>query len=271
MSLTMAGPAEAAYDALAPYYDRFTAHHDYVLWTGRIREILRGQGLCGGRMLDVACGTGKSFEPFLDDHDVTAVDVSAGMVARAAARAAGRARVLRADMRALPDLGAFDLILALDDAVNYLLEPDDLDRALTSLRARLAPAGLLAFDVNLLHTYRTFFATSSVVADDDLVLVWEGRTPVDAGPGLLAAATLHAFAREGGGGGGWRRDLSEHLQRHWPLPVVTAALARAGLRPLAVYGQHLDARFAAEPDELNHTKALVVASRDDAPRTGERR
>jgi hypothetical protein len=169
-----------------------------------------------------------------------------------------------------PALGAFDLVLALDDAVNYLLEPDDLDRALTSLRARLAPAGLLAFDVNLLHTYRTFFATSSVVADDDLVLVWEGRTPVDARPGLLAAATLHAFAREGGGGG-WRRDLSEHLQRHWPLPVVTAALARAGLRPLALYGQHLDARFAAEPDELSHTKALVVACRDDAPRTGERR
>jgi SAM-dependent methyltransferase len=261
-------PAEAAYDALAPYYDRFTAHHDYGLWTDRIRELLHRHGLRGRRLLDVACGTGKSFEPFLADHEVTAVDLSARMVERAVRRADGRARVLRADMRTLPDLGAFDLVLALDDAINYLLDRRDLERALARLHAQLAPGGLLAFDVNLLYSYRTFFAAPSVVAGDDVLLAWDGRTPPRAGPGVLARATLHAFARDGGG---WRRAVSEHVQRHWPLPALHASLARSNLRVLGLYGQHVDARFVAGPDELAHTKAFVVACRDDDPRPGERR
>jgi len=65
---------------------------------------------------------------------------------------------LVADMRDLPDLGEFDLILCLDDSVNYLLSRDELAAAFSCAARVLSPSGVFAFDVNSLRTYRTAFA-----------------------------------------------------------------------------------------------------------------
>src|ERR1700760_4480240 len=119
--------ARSAYDALAPYYDEFTAHHDYEGWTATLESLARAAGLSGRRLLDVACGTGKSFLPFLArGYTVTACDISPAMVERAAAKAGGRVELHVADMRELPRLGAFDLVTVLDDALNYLLDAAEL-------------------------------------------------------------------------------------------------------------------------------------------------
>ena len=65
--------AADAYDALAPFYDRFTAHHDYELWTSGLLRLARTHGFAGTRVLDAACGTGKSFLPLLErGFEVTA-------------------------------------------------------------------------------------------------------------------------------------------------------------------------------------------------------
>ena len=37
--------AEQAYEAVAPVYDDFTAHHDYELWLGNLLPKLRLHGL----------------------------------------------------------------------------------------------------------------------------------------------------------------------------------------------------------------------------------
>src|SRR5215210_3344825 len=114
-------PAAAAYDGLAPFYDQLTHEHDYERWTSHLEAMAATFGRGGRTLLDVACGTGKSFEPFLDrGYAVTACDVSPRMAELAAARAAGRARVEVRDMRELPVLCSFDLVSCVDDAVNYL-------------------------------------------------------------------------------------------------------------------------------------------------------
>src|SRR5688572_18425220 len=79
-----------AYETLAPDYDSFTSHHDYAFWTAEIRALARTHGVEGGRMLDVGCGTGKSFLPFLEEGwHVTGCDVSPSMIELAAAKAPG--------------------------------------------------------------------------------------------------------------------------------------------------------------------------------------
>ena len=156
--LTAAPP----YESFAPFYDSFTAGSDYELWTSHVLDLAYRHGLTGTRLLDVACGTGKSFVPFLGrGFEATGADVSPAMLAEAARKTADAALV-EADMRTLPVLGQFDLVVCFDDSLNHLLDEADLAAALRSMAANLAPAGLLMFDMNTLLAYRTTFAADRV-------------------------------------------------------------------------------------------------------------
>jgi SAM-dependent methyltransferase len=257
-----------AYEALAPFYDDLTAHHRYEEWTATLEQLARNAGLRGKRLLDVACGTGKSFMPFLErGYAVTACDISPAMAAIAERKAAGRARVEIHDMRVLPRLGEFDLVCCLDDAVNHLLDEADLVAALRAMRANLADAGVLVFDTNTLMAYRGFFASGAVVQSDERVLVWDGRTPADMPAGGTAEAELLALERNGEW---WSRTRSVHRQRHYTEATVRAALAAAGLGWVVTYGMHLDGSVTDGFDEIANSKAVYVA-RASAPDDGERR
>jgi SAM-dependent methyltransferase len=263
-SAALADHARAAYDAFAPHYDAFTAHHDYDTWTTTLEGLARECGLRGRRLLDVACGTGKSFLPYLDrGYEVVACDVSPAMVEVAAQKAGDRGRVEVGDMRELPRLGAFDLVCCIDDAMNYVLAYDELVSTFASFARNLAPGGVVLFDVNSVITYRTFFASMSVVIGDDRVLVWDGHAGPSFGAGDLAQATLEALNRREDGT--WWRERSVHHQRHHPHATVDSALRRAGLQRVAVRGMHLDGTMTDDFDELVNSKAVYVArARDEA-------
>ena len=163
-------------------------------------------------------------------------------------------------MRELPDLGAFDLVTCLDDAVNYLLGDDDLVRALRSMGGRLAPGGVLVFDTNTLATYDADYGGDQVVEDDGVFMCWRGHgVERDASGAHRAAATIEIFRPTGNGR--WEREQSVHRQRHRGRAEVEHALAAAGLRALAVKGQRRGAVLEDELDERVHTKALFVAGR----------
>src|SRR4051812_45169006 len=107
--------AREAYDDLAPAYDLLTADYPYERWLARLLALASEHGLRGGAVLDVACGTGKSFLPLLArGWDVVGCDISAAMLARAAEKAPA-AELVQADMRSLDRLGSFDLVTCLDD------------------------------------------------------------------------------------------------------------------------------------------------------------
>jgi SAM-dependent methyltransferase len=254
---TDTAPAATGYDAFAPYYDAFTAASDYEAWTEHVLRRARRDGLAGARLLDLACGTGKSFAPFLRrGFQVTACDVSEGMLAQAAAKAP-EATLVHADIRRVPKLGSFDLVTCFDDSLNYLLEEADLASALGSIADNLSPRGLAVFDLNTLLAYRTTFARDSVSAGDGLVFAWSGECAGDAEPGCRAAARIDVFvAREAGM---YERVTTLHAQRHFPRERVTALLGRAGLECVGVHGVRDDGALDAEPDELGHLKVLYVA------------
>jgi SAM-dependent methyltransferase len=246
------------YDVLADYYDRFTAHHDYELWVGRLLGLARVGGLRGARALDVGCGTGKSIEPLLRrGFDVTGCDLSQGMLDVAAVKLGPAVELHRCDLRSLPRLGSFDLVTCLDDVLNYVTDPGALERALAGLARNLAPGGRLLFDANTLATYRGFFRVTEAVEDDASLLIWRGEAPAGLPPGELARARLDIFERRDDG---WVRSTSHHEQRHHPEPLVRRAIERAGLSLLGVYGQDPAVNLEAGVDELRHSKAIYLAS-----------
>jgi SAM-dependent methyltransferase len=250
--------AEQAYEAIAPVYDDFTAHHDYELWLGNLLPKARRHGLRGHRLLDVGCGTGKSFLPMLErGWEVTACDISPSMLELARAKAGDAARLSVADMRELPVFGEFDLVWALDDAVNYLLSGKELWEALRGMRANLAPGGLLMFDVNTLQSYRTFFAEVQQVERGGRRLVWRGQGRADAAPGSISEARFEIESEDGG------VDIETHVhrQRHFPEAEVRELLEAAGLDCLDVYGHGFDAVPKQPVEELIHSKAVYFARR----------
>jgi SAM-dependent methyltransferase len=256
MATMTATPALLAYERLAPVYDDFTDGYDHDAWVGRLERIARSHGAKGPRVLDVACGTGKSFAPLLErSYDVWACDISPAMVERAR-RCAGvdPERVLVADMRELPELGAFELVTCLDDAVNYLLETEDLVAAFASVARLLAPDGVYLFDTNTLATYRAGFAEGVVFERPLAGATWRGETaePIAAGALCMAAIELSST-----------RDhvISRHVQRHHPQPVVRRALTSAGLACRAVLGQSTGGVLHEVADEEVHTKLVYVAGR----------
>jgi SAM-dependent methyltransferase len=256
----MSDHARRTYDAFAADYDAFTAHHDYEGWTADIERLALEAGLRGHRLLDVACGTGKSFLPMLArGYEVTACDISPAMLRIAAGKAGGRARLHVLDMRELPVLGAFDLVTCLDDALNYLHDPQELVAAFAGLARNLAPDGVAVFDVNSLSAYEAFFGTLSVVPERDRVLVWRGSCTAPLAPGSVAEATVESLGRNGDGT--WTARSHEHRQRHHAAPLLEAALAAAGLAVRRVAGMHTDGSLTDGFDEAENSKALYVVGR----------
>ena len=257
--MALAGEARRAYDAIAPGYDLLTAGYAHEPWLAALEALAMQHGLAGRRILDVACGTGKSFLPLLErGYDVTGCDISPAMLAEARAKAPDVVLV-EADMRELPRLGEFDLVTCLDDALNYLLGDDDLRRALSGMARLLAPGGLVVFDVNTTRAYRLLYAQTVVRESDDAFLCWRGRGAEEAGFPRRASATIEIFARERSAS--WRRARSEHRQRHWDRVEVAAACEDAGLRMVAVRGQRPGADIDDHVDDDVHTKVVYVVAR----------
>jgi len=254
MATMTATPALLAYERLAPVYDDFTDGYDHDVWVGRLEQIARKHGAKGPRVLDVACGTGKSFAPLLErGYDVCACDISPAMVERAR-RCPGvdPDRVLVADMRALPKLGAFELITCLDDAVNYLLSVEELIAAFASVARLLAHDGVYLFDTNTLATYRAGFAEGVVFERPLACATWRGETAEPIAPGALCMAAIEL---DDAG----RGTISRHVQRHHPEPIVRQALTSAGLATRAVLGQSTGGVLHEDADEEAHTKLVYVA------------
>jgi SAM-dependent methyltransferase len=257
-STTPRNQAALAYDVLAPYYDDFTAGYAYERWIDAIEERAAALGLNGKRALDLACGTGKSTAQLVArGYSVLACDISPGMISEAQRRYPQYAdRFLVADMRDLPRLGEFDLVLCLDDAVNYLLSVDELAAAFSGVARILAPGGVFAFDVNSLRTYRTTFANDAVREGDGVLLAWKGESQQTFARGEVGTATVDIFVNQENGL--WQRMSMRHVQRHHPPDSIRSALAEAELECVVV-GQHPGARLEDAVDEESHIKLVYLA------------
>jgi SAM-dependent methyltransferase len=220
-------PALAAYEAFAAVYNDFNHSNDYEKWLGRaLLPELRKHGLReGSSALDVGCGTGRAFGPLLQrGWQIHGCDLSPAMLELAAEEGGAEVTLQVADMRDLPHLGDFDLVLSLNDSVNYLLGDDDLLDALIGMRRNLAEDGLLAFDVNSSSTYASGYSENRPVEHEGSQWVWSGRGEV--APSIFEAEIA---------GDGLDEPI-RHLERFRSEREVLEAMEAAGIEMLAALG-----------------------------------
>jgi SAM-dependent methyltransferase len=250
-----------AYEPLAAYYDALTQSYAHDAWVDALEDVLHANDLGGPRVLDAACGTGKSTLPWLKrGYEVAACDLSPGMVERARQRLGlGPDRVFVADMRDLPEGEPYDVVSCLDDSVNYLLSQADLDRALASMAGALRVGGALLFDCNSMSLYRERFISSWETCANGYRFVWRGEADREIQPGECFTAFLDV--RHAAEYSLHSVTSTVHRQRHHPASSVRRALAAGGLQLRTVLGQSPGARLSDPPDEERHPKILYLAQR----------
>lgn len=249
--------AAAAYDAFAPFYDTLTVHQDYDWWWSALMPLAEAAGLSGTRVLDVACGTGKSLRPLLErGWSAVGVDASPGMLAEAAQKLGPDVPLHAHDMRQLPRLGEFDLVSSLNDAVNNVCDVHELTETFRGFRRNLAPGGVVIFDVNTVSTFRGYADGVLAHQEPDRILIVEGVGAEDLEPGGMLRLDFVVLERRELFF--WSCTRTAHHQRHHPEADVRRALAAADLDLVEVRGQ---LRFSIdEPlDESVHEKAVYVA------------
>lgn len=241
------------YESFAEIYDDFNHRNDYEMWLGRkLLPELERRGLRRGRALDVGCGTGRAFAPLLArGWRVHGCDISPAMVVRARERFGDAVTVDVADMRELPVFGAFELVVAMNDAVNYLIGEGELELALRGMRANLAADGLLMFDCNSKLTVQLAYEPMrEEVEKGGRRWTWTGLGRAD------PEQPVYQVRIEGDG----VEPFVNH-ERYYRIEEVEAAIAAAELEPVAVLGQREEGEevvLRETPDDLRDHKIVYI-------------
>ncbi len=249
----MSSQAQHAYEVLAPRYDEITRANDYERWFSMLLPELERRGLKHGRILDVGCGTGRAFPPMLSrGWEVWGVDASPAMLEQARLKFGDQVKLAAADLRALPTYGEFELVISLNDVLNYCTEDGDLERAFSGMRDNLAAGGRICFDLSTLFLFRSNFTGGESEWMGDKGLSWRGVGDT-AEPGAVFEAEVF----------GDSLSTHVHRERHWTRDDVLGAIDAVGLECLGAIG-HNEVEgegivFSQTPDEERDHRVIYVA------------
>lgn len=133
-------------------YDTLYKDKDYAEECDLLKYIFNKHCNCRIKtVLDLGCGTGSHAIPLANEgFEVTGIDMSAGMLSAARAKAESKKLPIRfqeGDIRQLNLGKTFDAVLMMFAVLGYQLENKDVLSALKSARKHLNPDGILVLDV----------------------------------------------------------------------------------------------------------------------------
>ena len=222
-----------SYEALSAYYDRFTEDVGYAGWADFFERVFAREGVQPRLILDLACGTGSLTRLLADrGYEMIGADASPDMLMQAMQNTMDcdpRPLFLNQRMEDLDLYGTVDVCLCCLDSINYVTDPDTLQKAFERVHLFLGPkTGLFVFDVNTPEKFARIDGNAYVREDEDVFCVWQAA--VEDG---LCAYQFDIFERDGEA---WTRAQETHEERVYPLEQLAAMLARAGFSEIKTYG-----------------------------------
>ncbi len=204
----------------------------------------------GVRILDLCCGQGRHAVPLARaGYQLTGLDRSSYLL-RHAQQAARQARVevqwVRGDMRWLPWREQFDVCVNLFTAFGYFEDEAENEQVLHQVYHVLKPGGVFLLDVSNRDYYLLHLWPNAWRRHGRAVILEETRFD----PVTCRFAMTFTWAQEG------RWESITHSVRHYTAPELAAMLRRAGLLPVAYYGDFDGSLF-----ELYSKRLIVVAQK----------
>ncbi len=246
------------------FYDRLAGAFDVMTdWSARLalempflQRVLEEHN--ARSVLDAACGTGRHAIALAQKgYRCAGCDASREMVERARGNAEKAGVEVRFEVAELAQLGGFpqtlDAVLCLGNSLPHLLSPEELLQAISQMRDRLRPGGVmilqnLNYDLRLKSKPRFFSANGS--AD---LLVWRFA---DYGPEFITFHTALFERKETASGQlSWSVQVNSTLQRPLRMAELDEALLRAGFAD----GQHFGGLDGSPFDRDKSGDLVIVA------------
>lgn len=223
---------DGVFDGIAEFYDLVYAGKDTEAEADYVARLLRRHGVAdGARILEWGSGTGRHARALAArGYNLTGVERSAAMLARASGLAGPQLQFLQGDLLEADAGSSYDALIACFHVISYLTDEVALARAFAKASLALKPGGLFLFDVwhgpavlNLRPETRC-----ARFADDrrELLRVAEphhdsSRHRVD-----VHYRYFHRRLTESQ----WQLDQETHSLRYWFLPEIQRHATDAGLR-----------------------------------------
>lgn len=204
----------------------------------------------GSRILDLCCGQGRHAIPLSQaGYHMTGLDRSVYLLGQAkstADTAGAEVQWVRGDMRRLPWRGRFDACLSLFSAFGYFEDDTENEQVLHQVASALKPGGAFLLDVaNRDYCLLRLWPNSWHQLGQAAILE---ETTFD--PLTSVFTTTFTWAEKG------KWESLTHLVRHYTAPELSGMIERAGLVPVAYYGD-----FEREEFDLYSSRLIVIAEK----------
>lgn len=244
----------SGYGFFSSVYDTLTENVNYAARADYIADLLADNGIKGGILLDLACGTGTlSIEMSKKGFEVIGVDASADMLSVAMNNAYEADRnilFLCQPMQQLDLYGTINAAICTLDSINHLTDPDDVQATFDKVSLFTEPGGVFVFDVNTVFKHREILADNTFVYDmDDVYCVWQNS--LDSATDTVQI-DLDIFEQVDDGI--YERMQESFCERAYALPLLKEMLGKAGFETVAIY----DELSREEPKE-NSERLFIVA------------
>lgn len=187
------------------------------------------------RYLDLGCGTG-TLSMLIARHfqETYLVDLSPDMLTEAVSKfteAGLHHKAYALSMVEIDFRKEFDLVTSSIDALNYLLEEDQVQEVFNKVFDHLAPDGVFIFDVQSPYKIKEILGNHDFVyTTEDLVYTWENFLDDD-----TVEMSLNFFIQNG--------DLYErieefHMERAYESGLLVSMLNSAGFKSIELYDNY---------------------------------
>ena len=250
-----------AYTSFARVYDTFMDNVPYEEWSRYLCGLLKEYGIEDGLVLDLGCGTGTMTELLAEaGYDMTGVDFSEEMLEIAMEKRMESGHdilYLMQDMRAFELYGTVRAVVSICDSVNYITEPEELEKVFRLVNNYLDPGGIFIFDLNTEYKYRELLGSNTIAEERDACsFIWDNYYYEEE---KINEYELTLFLRDeeyskAAGQDICRKFQEMHYQRAYTLDEVKSLLEQAGMEFVTAY----DA-FSKNPPKTDSERIYVVA------------
>ncbi len=245
----------SSYTAMAESYNQLMRDIDYCSFINFYEQIFSLYRKKPRSVLDIGCGTGTLAYLLADrGYDVTAADPSVEMLSRAVQNSGERPRgnplFLCQDFQTLDLYGTVECAVSSLDCINYITDPEMLQRALKRVLMFLEPGGLFIFDVNSVSKFLALRDGLFLDQTEDVYCIW--RTDFSE-QNMLCRYNVDLFQRRGEL---WELTSEEHLQRAYTLNELESGLKEAGFEQIRFFGS-----LRLDPPNDSDDRVFVAAAR----------